>query len=425
MAGVAIEQMLELWCMELRQVKAQLRSLFAHPSVGASAAAFLDGLLGPERRKTGWMRAEAAGDPGPWRQQAVLGRSHWDADALRDMVRDYALETLASPDAVLVLDETGFLKQGKRSCGVGRQYTGSAGKITNCQIGVFAAYVSRKGCAFIDRQLYLPQDWIKNPTGCEAAHVPDTLRFVTKPAIAAQMIERAIAAGVPFAWVTADTVYGTGALEMQLRRAGKGYVLGASATDQFGSWDRRPPVAGTAARIARALPARAWKKRLSAGDGTKGPRLDDWAYVELADLEAEDDNAALTGLWTRGLLIRRNLLTQDLAFFATWCPAGTPIDTLVAVEGQRWAIEDAFETAKTELGLTHNETRSWHGWHRHVSLVMLAFAMMMVVRERANRLSSPPKRNEDIRLSRWCAGPSRRSAASPRASLNAGSSRLS
>jgi SRSO17 transposase len=421
MAGMAIEQMLELWCGELRQVKAQLRSLFAHPSVGASAAAFLDGLLGPERRKTGWIRAEAAGDPGPWRQQAVLGRSHWDADALRDMVRDYALETLASPEAVLVLDETGFLKQGLHSCGVARQYTGSAGKITNCQIGVFAAYVSNKGCAHIDRQLYLPKDWANTPERRTTAQVPEAISFATKPEIARQMIERAIAAGVPFAWVTADTVYGTGAIEMQLRRAGKGYVLGAQATDRFNSWDKSPPVAGTAKRIARALPARAWK-RLSAGDGTKGPRLYDWAYVELADLEADEYNADLTGLWTRGLLIRRNILTRDLAFFSTWCPAGMPMDTLVAVEGHRWAIEDAFETAKTELGLTHNETRSWQGWHRHVSLVMLALAMMMVMRQRANRLNSPPKRNEDIRLSRWCAGPSRRSAAWPRASLNAGSS---
>jgi SRSO17 transposase len=145
MTGVAVEQMLDLWSAELRQVKAHLRSLFAHLSVAASATAFLDGLLGPERRKTGWRRAEAAGDAGPWRQQAVLGRSHWDADALRDMVRDYALETLASPEAVLVLDETGFLKQGKNSCGVGRQYTGSAGQSATCQIGVFAAYVSRQG----------------------------------------------------------------------------------------------------------------------------------------------------------------------------------------------------------------------------------------------------------------------------------------
>ena len=421
MTGVAVEQMLELWCVELRQVKAHLKSLFAHPSVATSAAAFLDGLLGPERRKTGWMRAEAAGDPGPWRQQAVLGRSHWDADALRDMVRDYALETLASPGAVLVIDETGFLKQGVRSCGVARQYTGSAGKITSCQIGVFAAYVSNKGCAFIDRQLYLPQDWTTKPERRTAAHVPDSLRFVTKPEIAAQMIEGALAAGVPFDWVATDTVYGVGKVEMLLRRAGKGYVLGAHATDQFYSWIDKPEVAGTAEQIAKALPSEVWR-RLSAGDGTKGLRLYDWAYVELADLRAEEYNDDLTGLWTRGLLIRRSLVDQDLAFFSTWCPAGTPIGELVRVEGQRWAIEDAFETAKTELGVTHNETRSWHGWHRHVSLVMLAFAMMAVVRQRANSLNSPQKRSDEARLQRWCDGLSRTSAVWPPASSNVGSS---
>jgi SRSO17 transposase len=424
MVGVAVEQMLELWCVELRQIKAQLKSLFAHPSVAASAAAFLDGLLGPERRKTGWMRAEAAGDPGPWRQQAVLGRSRWDADTLRDLVREYALETLASPDAVLVIDETGFLKQGLGSCGVGRQYTGSAGKIANCQIGVFAAYVSDQGCALIDRQLYLPQAWIKSTERREAAHVPSDMRFVTKPQIAAEMIERAVAAGVPFDWVATDTIYGVGAIEMQLRRAGKGYVLGAHATDQFYSWGDKPDVAGTAERIARALAPETWR-RLSAGDGTKGPRLYDWAYLELADLAADEYNADLTGLWTRGLLIRRSLNDQDLAFFSTWCPAGTPIDTLVQVEGHRWAIEDAFETAKTELGLTHNETRSWHGWHRHVSLVMLAFAMMAVVRQRANRLTSPQKRNDEARLQRWYAGLSRKSVGLPHASPSAGSSLLS
>src|SRR4028119_1382438 len=405
MIGVAVEQMLELWCVELRQVKTHLKSLFAHPSVAASAAAFVDGLLGPERRKTGWMRAETAGDPGPWRQQAVLGRSHWEADALRDLVRDYALETLALPGAVLVIDETGFLKQGQRSCGVGRQYTGSAGKITNCQIGVFAAYVSDKGCAFIDRQLYLPKDWINNSIRRQAAHVPDSLHFVTKPEIATEMIARVLAAGVPFAWVAADTIYGggaigrewgwagrgralgfpvpwaaadtiygVGAIEMQLRRAGKGYVLGAHATDQFYSWIGKPEVAGTAEEIAQELAPGAWK-RLSAGNGTKGPRLYDWAYIELADLKAEEYNDDLTGLWTRGLLIRRTLADGDLAFFSTWCPADTPIDPLVQVEGQRWAIEDAFETAKTELGLTHNETRSWHARHRPASMGRLPVAI--------------------------------------------------
>jgi SRSO17 transposase len=389
MAGASIETTLELWASSLRDVKARIRPLFRQGRVAASASLFLDGLLGDERRKTGWMRAEAAGDPGPWRQQALLGRSRWDADALRDLVRDYVIETLAADDAVLVIDETGFLKQGKASCGVGRQYTGSAGKITNCQIGVFAAYVSSHGHAFIDRALYLPKAWTDKPARMTAAYVPDGTGFATKPDLAIAMIARAIAADVPFAWVAADSVYGVGAVETALRRAGKGYVLGVPGNHLFGSWDKPQPVAGTAEEIARDLEASSWQ-RLSAGDGTKGARLYDWAYCELADLDAAEYHDARTGLWTRGLLIRRNIADGDLAFFSTWCPAGTRIETLVTVEGQRWAIEDSFETAKNELGLDHNETRSWHGWHRHVSLVMLAFAMMAVIRHRANALT-PPK----------------------------------
>jgi DDE superfamily endonuclease len=179
MSGASITQTLDWWSAELGAVKAQLGSLFSHASVAVSAAALLDGLLGPERRKTGWMRAEAAGDPGPWRQQAVLGRSRWDADALRDLVRDYALATLAAPDGVLVIDETGFLKQGASSCGVQRPYTGLAGKIANCQIGVFAAYVSAKGHAFIDRRLYLPESWTDAPARLAATHVPAAVRCAT------------------------------------------------------------------------------------------------------------------------------------------------------------------------------------------------------------------------------------------------------
>jgi SRSO17 transposase len=299
------------------------------------------------------------------------------------------VETLAEPDAVLVIDETGFLKQGKASCGVARQYTGSAGKITNCQIGAFMAYVSGKGHAFIDRALYLPKAWADDPARRVVAHVPPDTTFATKPQLARAMIERAVAAGVPFAWVAGDSIYGVGEIEMGLRRAGKGYVLGVNATHPFTSWIGKPEVAGTAEEIARGLDDTAWQ-RLSAGEGTKGERLYDWAYCELADLEAADFEASWTGSWTRGLLIRRHLSDGELAFFTTWCPAGTGIATLVSVEGRRWAIEDAFETAKTELGLDHNETRSWHGWHRHVSLVMLAFAMMAAVRHRANR-TPPPK----------------------------------
>jgi SRSO17 transposase len=403
MTGASIEATLELWASSLRDVKERMRGLFTQERVAASAGAFLDGLLGDERRKTGWMRAEAAGDPGPWRQQAILGRGRWDADNLRDIVRDYVVEKLGDDDAVLVIDETGFLKQGNASCGVGRQYTGSAGKITNCQIGVFAAYVSRHGHAFIDRALYLPKSWTSDAARRTAAHVPEGTTFATKPALAVEMIKRAIAAGVPFSWVAADAVYGVGDIEGTLRRAGKGYVLGVKSDHHFGSWAGKPPIAGSADEIARSLDPTSWQ-RLSAGEGTKGARLHDWAYCELADLDAaeyDEDRSGLwtPNLWTRGLLIRRTISDGDLAFFTTWCPAGTAIQVLVSIEGHRWAIEDSFETAKNELGLDHNETRSWHGWHRHVSLVMLAFAMMAVIRHRANA-TTPPKsrRTRTIRL---------------------------
>jgi SRSO17 transposase len=382
-SGASIEATLELWASSLRDAKARLRPLFTQDRVAASAGQFLDGLLGPERRKTGWMRAEAAGDPGPWRQQAILGRGRWEADALRDIVRAYALETLADPDAVLVVDETGFLKQGKASCGVGRQYTGSAGKITNCRIGVFAAYASRHGHALIDRALYLPKAWTDDPARLAAAHVPPEVGFATKPRWPAHGRARDRGRGA-VRWVAGDSVYGVGEVETALRRAGKGYVLGVNATQPFNSWIGKPEIAGTAERIAQGLAPSAWR-RLSAGEGTKGPRLSDWAYLDLADLDADEYRAGATGVWTRGLLIRRNIADGECAYFTTWCPAGTTIETLVAVEGRRWAIEDAFETAKTELGLDHDETRSWHGWHRHVSLVMLAFAMLAAIRHRAKR----------------------------------------
>jgi SRSO17 transposase len=411
MSGASIEATLELWASSLRDVKARIRPLFTQERVAASAGLFLAGLLGPEPRKTGWMRAEAAGDPGPWRQQAILGRGRWDAEALRDVVRDYALETLADADAVLVVDETGFLKQGKSSCGVGRHYTGSAGKITNCQIGVFAAYVSRHGHAFIDRALYLPKAWTGDPARLTAAHVPPEVGFATKPRLATGMVERAITAGVPFSWVAADSVYGVGEFEMMLRRAGKGYVLGVRAAHPFNAWIGKPEVAGTAEEIARGLEPAAWR-RLPAGEGTKGPRLYDWADLELADLDAGEFGGESPGLWTRGLLIRRTIADGEQAYFSTWCPAGTATETLVAVEGHRWAIEDGFETAKTELGLDHNETRSWHGWHRHVSLVMLAFAMMAAIRHHANKPTPPKTLLRPVRTRRSSsAGRSRRSAA--------------
>lgn len=282
MTGASIETTLEPWASSLREVKGRMRGLFTQERVAASANLFLGGLLGDERRKTGWMRAEAAGDPGPWRQQAILGRGRWDADALRDIVRTYVVESLATDEAVLVIDETGFLKQGKPSCGVARQYTGSAGKITNCQIGVFAAYVSARGHAFIDRALYLPKSWTGDPARLAATHVPEPVTFATKPALAGQMIRRALAANVPFSWVAADAVYGVGDVEQALRRACKGYVLGAKSDNYFGSWAGKPPVAGKAEEIAQDLNPDAWK-RLSAGEEGRTPLL---GYATITDPEA-------------------------------------------------------------------------------------------------------------------------------------------
>ena len=417
-----VETTLELLASSLRDVKLRISPLFAQSRTAKNAGLFLDGLLGGEPRKTGWMRAEAAGDPGPWRQQALLGRDRWEADNLRDVVRDYVVEHLADGDAVLVIDETGFLKQGKASCGVSRQYTGSAGKITNCQIGVFAAYVSCHGHAFIDRALYLPKAWTEDSARLRATSVPEGIGFATKPQLAVRMIERALAADVPFSWVAADSVYGVGDVERTLRHAGKGYVLGVASSHWFGSWSRPEPLGGTAEEIAKDIPAEDWH-RLSAGDGTKGPRLFDWCYLELAALDAEEFNDANHGPWTRGLLIRRRIGDGDLTYFTTWCPAGTSIKTLVKVEGHRWAIEDSFETAKNEFGLDHNETRSWHGWHRHVSLVMLAFAMMAAIRHKANQMkkdvTAPKKTKSRTSIKnprRSSAGPSRKSDVSLNAS---------
>src|SRR6266700_321494 len=355
--AASVEETLALWAASLREIKQRIRPLFTQERVATNAGLFLEGLLGDEQR------------------------------------------------------ETGCLKQGKASCGVARQYTGSAGKITNCQIGVFAAYVSRHGHAFIDRALYLPKGWTDDPARLKATYVPDNVSFLTKPQLAVEMIERALAAGVPFRWVAGDSVYGVGDIERDLRQAGKGYVLGVNSNHWFASWGKPQRVAGTAEEIAKTQRRSDWR-RLSAGAGTKGPRLHDWCYLELADLQGEDSNHHSQVLWTRGLLIRRNIANGDLAYFTTWCPAGTSIKTLVSVEGHRWAIEDSFETAKNEFGLDHNESRSWHGWHRHVSLVMLAFAMMAAIQHQANKPT--PKKTKSSATPRHptsSVGRSRKSAA--------------
>lgn len=336
---------------------------------------------------------DAGGGGGAWRQQTVLGRGRWDADALRDVVRNYALETLADPDAVLVIDETRFLKRGQGVLRRGAAVHG-LGRQDRLQIGIFAAYVSKRGHAFIDRALYLPKARADDPPRLAAAHLPVGTGFSTKPQLARAMIERAIAARTPFAWVAADSVYGVGEIETALRKVAKGYVLGVTGKRHFRSWGKAP-IAGAAEDIAAGLEASDWK-RLSAGEGIKGARLHDWPYVELADLDAEDLYEGASGAWTRGFLIRRHIADGDLAFFTTWCPAGATLDILVQVEAHRWAIEDSFETAKNKLGFNHDETRSWHGWRRLVSLVILAFAMMAVIRYKSN--AAPPQKRRGYRF---------------------------
>ena len=250
MTGGSVEATLELWASSLRDVKGRIGPLFQQARTAHSAGLFLDALLGPERRKTGWMRAEAAGDPGPWRQQALLGRAQWDAEALRDLVRDYALETLADPGAVLVVDETGFLKQGRASCGVGRQYTGSAGKITNCQIGVFAAYVSGTGMPSSTVRSICRRPGAMTPRAWPRLMCPHEIGFATKPQLARAMIERAMAAGVPFGWVAGDTSMGLA--RSRWRCAGP-----ARAT----CWARTPPIRSPPGARRRSWPARPSRSR--------------------------------------------------------------------------------------------------------------------------------------------------------------------
>jgi SRSO17 transposase len=366
----------EDWAEELEAVAGRIAPRFGRAEPRRRALAYLQGLLAPLERKNGWHLAEAAGDHTPDGMQAFLARVHWDADALRDDLRAYVVEHLGDDDAVLVLDETGFLKKGAKSAGVHRQYSGTAGRIENCQIGVFLAYATRHGHALIDRALYLPKTWTDDPSRCRNAGIPDEVTFTTKPKIGRAMLDRALAAHLPFAWVTGDSGYGA---DSTLRRAieatGKGYVLSVTSAQRLGL----RPVEDWAKQVRK----KGWT-RLSAGDGAKGPRLYDWAYVPF--------RGAREG-WQKALLIRRALEKPDeLSFYLTLAPEGTELATLVQVAGARWTIEACFEAAKGEVGLDEYEVRSWTGWHRHVTLAMLAHAYLAVVRQHAIRGRGPRPR---------------------------------
>ena len=361
------------WAEEIDRVRARLGSRFARSEVRARVGHYLRGLLAGVERKNGWQLAEFAGDLSPANVQHFIGRAAWAADGVRDDLRAYVVEDLGEPDGVLIVDETGFLKKGDKSVGLQRQYTGTAGRIENSQIGVFLAYRSTRGHALIDRALYLPKCWAGDAPRRDEAHVPPAVAFATKPALAREMVECALEAGVPAAWVTADEVYGSDSkFRRLLEGRGVGYVLAVACSQRLFLGGRY----GRADDHANAWSATAWVAR-SCGAGSKGERVYEWAFVPFS-------HPTDRGMG-RGLLVRR-LLTEptDRAYYLTHAPAGATENDLVRAAGSRWAVEECFELAKGECGLDHGEGRTWHAWHRHITLLMFALAVLAALRSRAN-----------------------------------------
>ena len=327
-----------------------------------TAREFVLGLLSPAERKDCWQLAEQAGHGDPQAMQRLLRTAVWDADKVRDDLRAFVAAQLGDAAGVLICDETGFLKKGTGSAGVQRQYSGTAGRIENSQVGVFLSYASARGRALIDRRVYLPKSWADDRARCTAAGVPADTEFATKPELALQTITKAVTAKVPAAWVAGDEVYGdNGAFRAGVAKLGMGYVLAVSCDHRipaFPGGKRRL----RADHIAAALPSRCWQ-RISAGTGSKGPRWYDWAWA----------SAHQPG---HSLLIRRGS-SGELAFYRCWSPAPVPLAALVHVAGTRWSVEEQFQAAKGQVGLDHYQVRTWTGWHRHVTLAMLALAVLM------------------------------------------------
>jgi SRSO17 transposase len=366
------------WAKQLAEVTERIGPRFLRSEPRQHALVYLQGLLSSVERKNSWQLAEQAGEPGPHKFQHLLGRAAWEADEVRDDLQAYVREHLADPEGVLIVDETGFLKKGEQSVGVQRQYSGTAGRIENCQIGVFLAYHAARGHAFLDRALYVPEEWAQDQPRRRAAGVPAEMRFATKPVLARQMLERALQNGVPARWVSGDSVYGNdGKLRLWLEEQQMAHVLGVSGNHFVWIGGSQQKVSTVAAQVS----PEGWS-RLSAGQGSKGPRWYDWAAVETNSLHEG---------WTRWLLVRRSVENpQERAYYRVFAPAETRLEEMVAVAGKRWAVEECFAAAKGECGLDEYEVRSWTGWHRHVTLALLAHAYLTVVR--AQTLGETPKK---------------------------------
>jgi SRSO17 transposase len=370
------------WADDLETLAVRLEPRFPRAELRRRVRAYLRGLLSPLERKNGWQLAEHAGEATPDGMQHLLARAAWDADQVRDDLRAYVVEHLGHEQAVLVVDETGFLKKGRKSVGVQRQYSGTAGRIENCQIGVFLAYASPQGRTFLDRALYLPKEWAADDARRAEAAVPTEVEFQTKPQLARAMLERALAAGVPAAWVTGDEVYGGDRrLRVWLEERHLAHVLAIKRTEPL--WCTRTWREVAAATLAAEVPAAQWEP-VSAGDGAKGPRVYDWTRVPIRPLREPG--------WEYWLLVRRSLADPtDLAYYVCCSPQGTPLAELVRVAGTRWAIEESFESAKGEVGLDHYEVRRWPGWYRHITLALLAHAYLTVTRAAAEKGGLRPR----------------------------------
>jgi SRSO17 transposase len=366
------------WREQLDDLMGRIAGRFARVEPRRRARAFVLGLLSGLRRKNCWTIAELAGDATPDGMHHLLAAARWDADAVRDDLRGYVIEHLGSTEAVLVVDETGDVKKGTASAGVQRQYSGTAGRVENCQVAVFLSYASAAGHALIDRELYLPRSWTADPARCAAAGIPATTRFATKPALARRMLGRALDAGTPAAWVTGDEVYGADPdLRADLERRRTGYVLAVTASCQVAT------AAGPcqARTIAARLPRRAWQ-RLSAGPGAKGYRYYDWAWLAI--------DPGRPG--HRHLLIRRNRRTRELAFYRCYCPRPVPLGLLVTVAGTRWTTEENFQAGKGLTGLDEHQVRRWDSWYRWTTLAMLALAFLSIAA--ATEHASPPPQDQ-------------------------------
>jgi SRSO17 transposase len=364
------------WSASFSVFAGRFAARFSRVEPRRQMAAYLRGLLAEVERKNGWTLAETVGEAGPQGMQRLLNFYAWDADGVRDDVRDAVVGALADAErGVLIADETGFVKKGTKSAGVARQYSGTAGRIENSQIGVFLAYASDRGRALIDRELYLPKEWIADRDRCAAAGIPDDLGFATKPELAQRMVERALAAKITFAWFTADEAYGqVGRLRLWLEEHDIAHVLAVPKSQMVISMDLRQRRAR--AVIADVEPA-AWQ-RLSCGDGAHGQRIYDWAAVDIRPLRRPD-----VGHW---LLARRSVSDPtEVAYYICFGPADTDLRELVRVAGSRWAIEESFQTAKNETGLDHYQVRRYEAWYRHITLSMAAAVFLVLTRDAAKK----------------------------------------